>query len=134
MIDAPTVLRDFLLAKSPIFALTGSRIWGERTNPIEGYLPSQGSAICFRTRGGRPDYTGQILTQSWPFKCYGIDEDAARLLYRTLFDVMQDAQGAGIYHIENEVSGQLWEEPILKWPFVISYWTVLLQRSFVPVP
>lgn len=133
MINAPVVLRTFLIAQTPLFTLTGNRIWEERVYPIEGWTPSDGNAICFRTRGGRPDYTGLMLTQSWMFKCYGSDESDAHDLYRTLFDVLHDKATGGMYHSELEIAGQLLQEGPLGWNYSLSFWTTIMMAQFEPV-
>lgn len=134
LIDSPTVLRQFLAAQTPLTSLIGSRLWGERNVPIEGYTPSDGPCLVFRTRGGLGlDYSSTILRESWVFKAYGEDEDEARLVYRTLFSVLHDAKGAGLYLAQVEVPGQSLEEPVLKWPYSLSYWTTLMMANFEPV-
>lgn len=134
MIDAPEVLRAFLATKTTLTALIGDRLWPQRTFPIEGYLPSQGQAIVFRPRGsGTVDYSGNVYTLSWAFKCYGRDELEADQLYRTLFDVLHDAKGAGLFRAALEVGGQPLQEPVIKWDYCLSYWTTLMPTYYEPV-
>lgn len=135
MIDAPVVLRSFLLAQEPLTDKVDERIWGGRINPIEGYLPSQGPAIVFRPRGsGTIDYSSQILTLAWVFKSYGEDEDEAREIDRILFDVLHDAKTGGMYGAFLSVPGQPSQEPTLHWYYSLSYWTTLMQTYFEVTP
>lgn len=134
MIDAPEVLLTYLAAQTPLTVLTGSRIWPQRINPIEGYLPSDGHALAFRSRGGGTlDYSGAIFTQSWTFKAYGESEREADRLYRVLFDVLNEAKTSGLYRATLEVGGQSLQEPIVGWDYSLSYWTTLLQTTYEPV-
>ena len=121
MIDAPAILRGFLLSKTALTALTGTRIWAERFNPPDGYVPSEGSAIAFRARGGNVDYSRALLHNSWQFKCYGLDEGAANALYRTLFNVLDGAQGGGLHSALLEITGQTLREPTTNWPYVLCF-------------
>lgn len=126
MIDAPAILRNYLLTRTALTALTGTRIWAERFNPPDGYMPSVGSAIAFRTRGGNVDYSRSVLTNSWQFKCYGVDETAANLLYRTLFAVLDDEKGLGFLMAELEIAGQTLQEQDTNWPYVLCYYQTLM--------
>lgn len=133
MIDAPEVVKAYLEAQTALIALTEDRLWPNRTMPIEGYLPSQGHALVFRPRGaGILDYTGHIYTQSWMFKAYGSSEREADLLWRTLFDVFNEAKSAGIYRVALELGGQPLQEPVTGWDYSLSYWTILLQTMYEP--
>lgn len=134
MVDETEVLRSFLLTQTPLTALIQGRIWGRRTYPIEGYLPSQGHAIVFRSRGtGLIDYSGAIIQTSWQFKSYGVNPDEADHLHRTLVDVLQDAQTGGMWRAVVEPGGGALNEPVTEWPYVLSYWTTMMQIDFVPV-
>lgn len=133
MIDAPTVLQTYLLSKTALTTLTGTRIWKEHTTPPVGYKPSQGSAICFRARGGSVDYSRAMVSNSWQFKCYGDSVGSANVLYRTLFNVLDDTKGAGIHMALLEIAGQtLIESPSagLEWPYVLCFYeTMMLAQA-----
>jgi hypothetical protein len=132
MIDAPVVLRGFLAAQTPVSTMTGSRIWEERLYPAKGYVPAHGPAICFRSRGGRLDYSRALLTSSWIFKCYGQDEGEANALYRALVDVLDDAKTGGMDSALLEIAGQTFQEPLLDWTYVQCFFTTIMQAQFVP--
>jgi hypothetical protein len=130
MIDAPDVLRDYLLSKPTLTALIGTRLWAERIYPPTGYTPSQGGAIAFRSRGGAPDYSSALLGQSWQFKCYGANELAANAVYRALFDVLHDAKGGSIHSAHLDIAGQTLEEPTTGWPYVLCFYeTIMLAQA-----
>ena len=133
MVDAPEVLKSFLAAQTALTALLGDRLWPQRTFPIEGYVPSDGQALVFRSRGsGTVDYSGNVYTLSWAFKAYGESELDADRLYRTLFDVLQDAKGAGLFRAALEVGGQPLQEPIIGWDYSLSYWTTMMPTYYEP--
>jgi hypothetical protein len=131
VIDAPLVLRTFLVAQAPLEALVDTRLWERRTVPPPGYKPTDGYGIAFRSRGGRGfDYSGAVYHQSWAFKCYGLDEADSGFLYRTLVDVLQDRQGYGILSAALEVSGQNGEEPSLGWHYTVCYFETLMLATY----
>lgn len=133
MIDETGVLRTYLLSQTALTALTGQRIWGMRTYPIVGYLPSQGQALVFRSRGtGLVDYSGAMITTSWQFKGYGETPEKADELHRTLFDVLQEAKTGGMWRAMVEPGGGPLEEPGQRWAYVLSFWSTMMQVSFVP--
>lgn len=133
MINAPVILRTFLVAQPTLFTLTGNRIWEQRVVPIKGYDISQGEAICFRTRGGRLDYTGNLLTNSWMFKSYAADEAAAQALHLTLVANLHDKMTGGMKLAELEIDGQILEEPVTGWFYSLSFWTTIMEAQFEPV-
>lgn len=129
MIDAPTVLLTFLQGQTALTTLTNTRIWKEHTTPPKGYQPSQGRAICFRARGPTVDYSRALLRTSWQFKCYGDSVGSANVLYRTLFDVLDDTKGAGIHSALLEIGGQtLIESPSagVEWNYVLCFYETLM--------
>lgn len=130
MIDAPTILQTYLLSQTALIALTGTRIWKEHVTPPKGYTTAQGSAICFRARGGTVDYSRAVLGNSWQFKCYGASVGAANVLYRMLFDVLDDAKGSGIHMALLEIAGQTLIEPGTEWPYVLCFYeTMMLAQA-----
>ena len=87
MRDVASTVRDYLLTKSGVTALVGSRIYAERTYPPRGWTASSGSTIVFKQRGGAPSYHSQQLEASLMFKCYGTTEVAANALYQALLQI-----------------------------------------------
>ncbi len=134
MINAAVVLRTFLVAQPTLYALTAERIYEERLVPVKGYQPSDGGAICFRSRGGPGlDYSGALYGNSWLFRCYGEDEASADALYRTLVDVLDGAQTGGMYAASLEIAGQLLEEQTLGWHYSLSFFGTIMLAQFEPV-
>ncbi len=128
MIDVETAIRDFLKVRPEITQYTGARIYAGRDVPPVGYsLPDNGACIVFRTRGGTPDYDDALLNPSVQFKCYGASEYLAMQVYRALYDVLHGGYDANILHAEAEVLGQSLEEPETQWPFVLTYFTVMVR-------
>lgn len=132
MIDAPDVLRDYLLTKTAITTLVGTRIWAQMTYPPEGYKPSQGGAIVFKIRGGAPDYTSANLVLPWQFKSYGLSIYIASAIDRALADVLFDANGGGIISSRMEQAGQSIPEPQTDWPCILSFYETWM-RSGLPL-
>lgn len=128
MIDAPAVIRSFLLAQSPIFAMTGNRIWADASVPGTGYTPSQGAAIVFRIRGGIHTANGSVIAPSVQFKFYGsvvvvnnVAVNRAGALYRAWYDVMRNGGGSGVKNCDVDVLGQSLEDEDTGWEFVLAF-------------
>ena len=123
MIDAPDVLRDFLLTQPSITAMLSTRIWAEMTYPPTGYKPSMGAALVFKTRSAAGlDTTGAILHNSWQCKFYGADIYIARSAYRTVADVLFDAALFGAtFESGMEGDSQSIPEPVTDWPVVVAF-------------
>lgn len=126
MIDAPAVISAYLLSKTVLTTVTGTRIWPERSTPFPNYNPTVGGAIAFKIRGGTVIYSGQAASPSVQFKCYGVDELAANTVYRALYDVLNNKHGGGIKAASLDVLGQSLGEPDTGWPFVLCFYTVWL--------
>ena len=120
MIDSTKVLRAYLLATT-LGPMVGTRIWGELNTPPPEYLPSQGAAITFKSRGGPIDYTSAILTTSWHFRIFGEDEYAARDVYLELVGVLHDHRGDGLLSALLEVQGQTLTDPDTRWPYILTF-------------
>ncbi len=127
MIDAPDVIRDFLVDQGTLTAVTGTRIWAEVPTPPPGYTPADGPGIAFMIRGGVVDYTGAVLIPSCQFKCYGEDEATAQSGYRALFDVLHEQRGEDIKFALMERPGQTLREPT-NWVFVLAYYTIFVSN------
>ena len=128
MIDPNAKVLALLEANAPLVALCGSRIYAGRDVPPKGYDPGDGSAICFRVRGG-PGFTleNPTLVPSFQFKCYGSTEIAAMTCYRALVDALHDGHSADVLRGVQESVGQLLEEPGTEWPFVLAFFTVHMR-------
>lgn len=133
MIDAGDVLRDYLLTKTAITTLVGTRIWAQMTYPPAGYKPSQGAALVFRTPAGAPDYTNAHLLIFWYFKSYGATLLVASALDRALADVLFDARWGDILESSQEQVGRPIPEPDTDWPCILSSYATLM-RSGLPIP
>lgn len=125
MVDAPKVLRDYLAAQSAITSITGTRIYAESTFPQPSYEPATGGSIVFRSRGGRVGYSSKLLTVSFVFKCYDVNEEDSNVLYRTLFDNLHDARGSGLRQARLEIAGQTMIDPLTGWVNVTSFYVVV---------
>lgn len=126
MIDAPAVIRTYLLTQMALTTLTSTRVWSERSTPVAGYKPADGGAVAFKIRGGTTIYSGQAASPSVQFKCYGADELTANAVYRGLFDALNNKQGSGVKAAYIDVLGQSLTEPDTGWPFVLTFYTVWL--------
>lgn len=86
--DTNSIVRAFLVAQTVLTNLVFHRIYCPRL-PENTVLP----ALGFFTRGGRanPHIPG-ILTPSVQFDCWGDSPQAARQVYRALYDVLQGIQ------------------------------------------
>ena len=133
MIDAPDILRDYLLSRSAITTLVGTRIWAQMTYPPSGYKPSQGAALVFKTRGGAPDYTQAHLLLPWQLKSYGATIYIASALDRAIADALFDARWGDILESSMEQAGQPIPEPETDWPCILSFYATRM-RSGLPIP
>lgn len=125
MIDSNAIIKAALLANAPLVVLTGQRIWAARNLPPEGYQPSQGGGVAFRTRGGSTLYHGGLQYPSVQFKCYGATEVIANNVYRALYDALLVPSG-GIRGANIEVLGQPVEDEN-GWLFVLTFYTIWLK-------
>lgn len=121
MIDSEACLLGFLMNQPALIAKTLERIWPGRSEPLPGYKPSDGAGIVFRSRGGAPDYARAFLNQSWQFKVYGLTEDIVNETYRTLVDVLDEAQSGNLKWAALEISGQLLAEQQPSWIYMLCY-------------
>jgi hypothetical protein len=129
MQNASKAIRDYLLTKAALVALAGTRIYAEANTPPAGYKLSDGGAICFKARGGRPEYVDVLLAPSYQFKCYGTTELTANQLYQALYDALQNAQTYIIRGARCEVLGQTLAEPETGWPFVLTFFKVMVTNA-----
>lgn len=132
MIDAPDILRDYLLTKTAITALVSTRIWAELTYPPTGYKPADGGAIVFKSATGGFVGANTIVRNRWQFKVYGPDVYAIGAVYRVLMDVMHDVRGSGIKSSGPEAPGTMLEEPDSGWAFMLVYFETRM-KSGLPI-
>jgi len=124
--DAPSRLRSFLLLNVALLALTSTRIYAERTEPVEGYQPGKdGSCVCF-TLGGTVDSSNAMQRARVQFKCYGKDEVEANQVYRALYNALHRQSGQYVRWAFCQTLGQTLREPDTKWPFVLTYFEIFI--------
>ena len=132
MIDAADVVRDFLLTKTAVTTLTGTRIWAELTYPPPGYKPSTGAAIVFKATPGGFLAENALLRVRWQFKVYGPDVYAIRNLYLALMDTLHDVRGeGGMLTSQPSAPGTMLSDPETEWPFMLVFIETVL-RSGLP--
>jgi hypothetical protein len=128
--DAESALRDYLLSKTDLTTLlaaygTSYALFAGADVPGPGYTPAQGGAVCFKVRGGQPDYSDALLKPSIQLKCYGSSALIANQVYRALYDVLHNARGGSLVRwAQCEVLGQALSEQSTGWPFYLTYFTV----------
>ena len=134
MIDAADTLRDFLLTRSTITTLVGTRIWAEMDEPPKGHKPSDGPAIVFKARPGQPlDYSSAILHTSWQFEFYAATVGGAHALCRVTTDVLFDASLFGAtFQSAAEVGAQRIPDPLPGWVVVLAFFETWM-RSALPL-
>lgn len=121
--DAPQHLRDFLLANATLAALVGTRVYAERTEPVEGYKLGDGPCVCFLV-GGAMDYSGALQRARVQFKCYGADEIVTNAAHRALHNALERQSGQYIRWAISQTLGQTLRELDTKWTFVLSYFQI----------
>ena len=130
MVDASLVLLTHLEAQSALTALTSTRIWAETSEPPPSYKPSDGQAICFKTRGGTGfDEQDAIYNVSFQFKCYGATRLLATELFRTLNNILHSTAGIGIKMGNLEAPPETLQEPDTGWYFTLAFYTVMVTNS-----
>lgn len=129
MIDTLDAIRNFLLKRPNVFALTGDRIYAGRNVPPVGYKPSDGQAIAFRTRGGSPEYDDGVVRQSVQIKCYGDTEVEANALYRAVYDDVHNGHSAVVRYATIEQLGSTLEEPDTDWVFVLTFFNFMIRME-----
>ncbi len=130
MVDASLTLLTHLEAQSALTALTSTRIWAETNEPPPGYEPTDGAAICFKTRGGPGfDEEDAVLTSSFQFKIYGSTRALSMACYRALVDALHSNRGSGILMGNLEAPGETLQEPDTLWYFTLCFFTVIIINS-----
>ena len=86
--DTNSIIRAFLVLQATLTDIVGTRIFCPRL-PENTALP----ALGFFTRGGSSSpYIPGIVSPSVQFDCWGETPQAARQVYRALYDVLQGIQ------------------------------------------
>lgn len=136
MIDPYAVLHAFLASRpalTTVCATTGEpggyNIWAG-TDPEPGYLPAtSGSGLLFNLRPPSPeDYTGTIFEAGVAFRGYGVDDEAAIEVLRTLYDVLHKKRSATIHWALQSGLPQLLPKDETKWSVALVFWTVWLRN------
>lgn len=123
MIDVNERILTYLTSITPITTLTTTaRLYAGRDIPPKGYHPNLGPALVWKVRGGGVGAGHSHLNPSVQFKAYGLDEVAATALDRALFDAFTRPSTGLFKSVENEVLGQLIEEPQTGWVAVLSFY------------
>jgi len=133
--DVNAILRVYLAANAGLAAVVGTRIYCPRL-PENATLP----ALGYFTRGGtsNPHIPG-IVTPSVQFDCWGATPQAAREVYRALYDALEGLQdtpvvlGATTYRILSaieEVQGQdLVDVDIQDYFRVLTFFEVMVRAD-----
>lgn len=131
--DTNKIIRAYLAGQTTIEALVSTRVIMGRLK--EGMaLP----AISFFTRGGSTNpHIPEMVSPSVQFDCWGASEEAAREVYRTLFDVLQgiqnvtvtvDALDYSIMSAIEEVQGQDMLDPDFQDYFkVVTFYSIMIR-------
>ncbi len=128
MIDVHDALLTFLeVAGTELNGMVADRLFAGRSVPPVGYDPGDGPCVCFRVRGGRPDYDDALLMTSVQFKTYGHNEERAFEVYRALYDRLHNGHDDVILHAEAEGIGQPLEEPGTEWRYVLAFFLVMVR-------
>lgn len=128
MIDSLLALRNYLITRDEIDALTGDRVFASPYLP-RGYVPDDGPALLFSIRGGDQDYASQVLRPSFQFRSYALTHELAMELDRALYDNLNDAFCIDIKMARMEAIGQLLNEPQTGWPYVLSFYRVHFNNN-----
>ena len=136
VIDDHKILRDYLVADAGLSALVSTRIYAARDVPPEGYKPSTGSCLVFKRRGGPPtDESGQVIVNSYQFKCYGSGGNDnqqvinAEAVYRALYDALHFQSTYDILGAEEESRGSSLPETDTGWMFVLAFFRVRMRKT-----
>lgn len=86
--DTNAIIRAFLVLQTTLTNIVGTKIYCPRL-PENTELP----ALGFFTRGGSSTpYIPGIVNPSIQFDCWGTSPQAARQVYRALYDILQGIQ------------------------------------------
>ncbi len=129
--DSNIIIRDYLVSRTTLTDLVGQRIYIPRL-PENATLP----AIGFFSRGGSSTpYIPGWVTPSVQFDCWGDSPEAAREVYRKLYDELQGIQQVtvGSNSIESaieEVQGQdLVDVEIPNYFRVLTFFSIIIKAE-----
>jgi len=128
MNDVNTALRQYL-EKTALGAHVGANLFAGVDVPPTGYKPTDGPAVCFKTRGGRIADSEAAIDASIQFKCYGVDQVAADTCYRILVDSLHVHGSAIMRWAFVEVIGQPIVEPVTGWYAVLTFFQVAITKG-----
>lgn len=128
MNDVNTALRQYL-EKTALGAYVGNHLYAGVDVPPVGYKPTDGPALCFKTRGGRIADSEAVIDASVQFKCYGVDQVEADTCYRTLVDSLHVHGAALVRWAFVDVIGQPIVEPATGWYAVLTFFQVTITKG-----
>ena len=130
MTDLHEVIRSYLLsATKALTDLVGTRVYAGRDVPPKTYAMSDGACLVFKVRGGNGDYEDAVYSPSVQFKSYGSSEYEAGRVDAALADALHLATSTDILHAQREGFGTPLEEPDTDWPFVLSYYLIMVRNN-----
>ena len=129
MLDAMTVLRDYLLTQAALTALVGTRIIRESAVPAQGWKPSDGACVCLSSRGGAFDGSDAMQVMPVQITAWGRDVQEAQQIYRLVVDVLDDAHNGDLRHAYLEALGQTVRQADTGWPYVMSGFRIKVRRE-----
>ena len=135
--DTNSILRAYLVAQTILTDIVGTRIYCPRL-PENATLP----ALGFFTRGGTANlYLPSVMSPSIQFDCWATSPQAAREVYRALYEVLQTAQNQTVtvdgidYTIlfaQEEVQGQdLQDIDIPAYYRVLTAYSVMIRANII---
>ena len=127
MVDIEKSIRDYLVGTT-VYDLTAARVHANTSLPA-GYTPADGPALLFAVRGGGQDYTSQVYAASVQFQAYAATPAECRALDRRLYEQLNDVKAGAILFARLEQLGQLLTEPQTDWPFVLSYYQIMVRND-----
>lgn len=132
MIDIEASVRALLAGNAAVTTLAGDRILAA-PQPFRDYSVEAGPLVLFGVRGGQTDYSKKLLRPSIQFRCYASTEAMARRLDRAVYDSLNRLPEAGcggaVASAAVESFGSLLHEPETEWPYVLSFWRLLMFNA-----
>jgi len=127
--DASAVLRTYLLTKTALTLLVGTRINRETGVPAQGWTPSAGPCVSIIGRGGAFDASDAML--AWPVQvtCWGRDPQEAGNVYRAVVGALDNASGGQLRHAYLTSLGQTIRQAETGWPYVLCGFRVLISKE-----
>lgn len=134
MIDVHTVMYNLLATSGTgLYTLCGTRLYVPHVPT--SFVNSQ-AALEFSRRSGSSQREHELLYPSIQFKCYGgsANFSDAEAVYRALCDVLRNLNnrsitGGVILQTQEEVMGQSLIDPDQGWPFVLSFWRLIMRPT-----